>query len=142
LIAFPILGGVLILFGLMFILLPSQLLKLTSAANTIIPVDQQLFKHRYLVGILMLIASFLLYYISRTLMKTDEILGITSLILAVFVLLVSAILIFNPRLMEKLNEAGGKVIGTDEITLVYRKTTGLFFIIAGSYMIYSWKYLS
>ncbi|MCH8306081.1 MAG: hypothetical protein IIB94_13260, partial [Candidatus Marinimicrobia bacterium] len=98
-IAFPILGGVLILFGIMFILLPAQLLKLTSAANTIIPVDQQLFKHRYLVGVLMLIASFLLYYISRTLMQTNEILGITSLLLAVFVLLISAILIFSPRLM-------------------------------------------
>ena len=139
-IAFPILGSVLILFGIMFIILPKQLLKLTSAANTIIPVDQQLFKHRYLVGVLMLIASFLLYYISRTLMQTNETLGITSVVLAVFVLLISAILIFNPRLMEKLNEAGGKVIATDEITLVYRKTTGLFFIIAGSYMIYSWKY--
>ena len=137
-IAFPILGGVLILFGIMFILLPAQLLKLTSAANTIIPVDQQLFKHRYLVGVLMLIASFLLYYISRTLMQTNETLGITSLLLAVFVLLISTILIFNPRLMEKLNEVGGKVIATDEITLVYRKTTGFFFIAAGSYMIYSW----
>ena len=127
-IAFPILGGILIIFGIMFIILPAQLLKLTSAANTIIPVDQQLFKHRYLVGVLMLIASFLLYYISRTLMQTNEILGITSLLLAVFVLLISAILIFSPRLMEKLNEVGGKVIATDEITLVYRKTTELYYI--------------
>jgi len=140
LIAFPILGGVLIIFGFMFIVLPDQLLKLTSAANTIIPVDQQLFKHRYLIGVLMLIASFLLYYISRTLMQANEILGITSLVLSVFVLLISSILIFNPRLMEKLNEVGGKVLATDEITLVYRKTTGLFFISAGSYMIYSWMY--
>lgn len=139
-IAFPILGGVLIIFGFMFIVLPDQLLKLTSAANTIIPVDQQLFKHRYLIGVLMLIASFLLYYISRTLMQANEILGITSLVLSVFVLLISSILIFNPRLMEKLNEVGGKVLATDEITLVYRKTTGLFFISAGSYMIYSWMY--
>ena len=139
-IAFPILGGVLIIFGFMFIVLPGQLLKLTSAANTIIPVDQQIFKHRYLIGVLMLIASILLYYISRTLMQANEILGITSLVLSVFVLLISSILIFNPRLMEKLNEVGGKVIATDEITLVYRKTTGLFFISAGSYMIYSWMY--
>ena len=139
-IAFPILGGVLIIFGIMFILLPDQLLKLTSAANTIIPVDQQIFKHRYLVGALMLIASVLLYYISRTLMQANEILGITSLVLSVFVLLISSILIFNLRLMEKLNEVGGKVLATDEITLVYRKTTGLFFISAGSYMIYSWIY--
>jgi len=140
LIAFPILGGVLIIFGIMFILLPDQLLKLTSVANTIIPVDQQIFKHRYLVGVLMLIASVLLYYISRTLMQANEILGITSLVLSVFVLLISSILIFNPRLMEKLNEVGGKVLATDEITLVYRKTTGFFFISAGSYMIYSWIY--
>ena len=139
-IAFPILGGVLIIFGIMFIVLPRQLLKLTSAANTIIPVDQQIFKHRYLVGILMLLASVLLYYMSRTLMQTNNILAITSLVLSVFVLLISSILIFNPRLMEKLNEVGGKVIATDEITLVYRKTTGLFFIMAGSYMIYSWMY--
>ena len=67
-IAFPILGGILIVFGFMFIVLPGQLLKLTSAANTIIPVDQKIFKHRYLVGILMLVASILLYYNSRTLM--------------------------------------------------------------------------
>ena len=139
-IAFPILGGVLIAFGIMFLALPSQLLKLTSAANTIIPVDKQIFKHRYLVGVLMLIASILLYYISRTLMPTNSILGITSVVLSVFVLLISAILIFNPRLMEKINEVGGKVIATDEITFVYRKTTGLFFILAGSYMIYSWMY--
>ncbi len=137
-IAFPILGGILIFFGFMFIVLPGQLLKLTSAANTIIPVDQKIFKHRYLVGILMLVASILLYYNSRTLMPTNTILGITSLVLSVFVLLISAILIFNPRLMEKLNEVGGKVIATDEIILVYRKTTGLMLIMAGSYMIYSW----
>ena len=139
-IAFPILGGVLIIFGIMFIILPAQLLKITSAANTIIPVDQQIFRHRYLVGVLMLIASILLYYISRTLMQANEILGITSLLLAVFVLLISSILIFNPRLMEKLNEVGGKVIATDEIIFVYRKTTGVLFILAGSYMIYSWMY--
>lgn len=139
-IAFPILGGILIVFGFMFIVLPRQLLKLTSAANTIIPVDQKIFKHRYLVGILMLVASILLYYNSRLIMPNDSVLGITSLVLSVFVLLISAILIFNPRLMEKLNEMGGKVIATDEITLVYRKTTGLFFIAAGSYMIYSWMY--
>ncbi|MCH7818254.1 MAG: hypothetical protein IIB40_01720 [Candidatus Marinimicrobia bacterium] len=139
-IAFPILGGILIVFGFMFILLPRQLLKLTSVANTIIPVDQKIFKHRYLVGILMLIASVLMYYISRTLIQTNSVLAITSLVLSVFVLLISAILIFNPRLMEKLNEAGGKIIATDEITLVYRKTSGLFFILAGSYMIYSWMY--
>ena len=137
-IAFPILGGILIVFGFMFIVLPGQLLKLTSAANTIIPVDQKIFKHRYLVGILMLVASILLYYNSRTLMSINSVLGITSLVLSVFVLLISAILIFNPRLMEKLNEVGGKVIATDEIILVYRKTTGLMFIMAGSYMIYSW----
>lgn len=139
-IAFPILGGLLIVFGFMFIVLPDQLLKLTSAANTIIPVDQKLFKHRYLVGVLMLVAAILLYYISRTLMSSNMILGITSLVLSVFVLLTSAILIFNPRLMEKLNEVGGKVIATDEIILVYRKTTGLMFISAGSYMIYTWLY--
>ncbi len=139
-IAFPILGGILIVFGFMFIVLPRQLLKLTSVANTIIPVDQKIFKHRYLVGILMLIASVLMYYISRTLIQTNSVLAITSLVLSVFVLLISAILIFNPRLMEKLNEAGGKIIATDEITLVYRKTSGLFFILAGSYMIYSWMY--
>ena len=139
-IAFPILGGILIVFGFMFILLPRQLLKLTSVANTIIPVDQKIFKHRYLVGILMFIASVLMYYISRTLIQTNSVLAITSLVLSVFVLLISAILIFNPRLMEKLNEAGGKIIATDEITLVYRKTSGLFFILAGSYMIYSWMY--
>ncbi|MCH7955523.1 MAG: hypothetical protein IIC40_07245 [Candidatus Marinimicrobia bacterium] len=139
-IAFPILGGILIVFGFMFILLPRQLLKLTSVANTIIPVDQKIFKHRYLVGILMLIASVLMYYISRTLIQTNSVLAITSLVLSVFVLLISAILIFNPRLMEKLNEAGGKIIATDEITLVYRKTSGLLFILAGSYMIYSWMY--
>ena len=137
-IAFPILGGILIVFGFMFIVLPRQLLKLTSAANTIIPVDQKIFKHRYLVGILMLVASVLLYYNSRLIMPNDSVLGITSLVLSVFVLLISAILIFNPRLMEKLNEVGGKVIATDEIILVYRKTTGIMFIMAGSYMIYSW----
>ncbi|MCH8272962.1 MAG: hypothetical protein IIB41_06875 [Candidatus Marinimicrobia bacterium] len=137
-IAFPILGGILIVFGFMFIVLPRQLLKLTSAANTIIPVDQKIFKHRYLVGILMLVASILLYYNSRLIMPNDSVLGITSLVLSVFVLLISAILIFNPRLMEKLNEVGGKVIATDEIILVYRKTTGIMFIMAGSYMIYSW----
>ena len=139
-IAFPILGGILIVFGFMFIVLPSQLLKLTSAANTIIPVDQKILRHRYLVGILMLVASILLYYNSRLIMPNNEVLGITSLVLSVFVLIISAILIFNPRLMEKLNEVGGKVLATDEITLVYRKTTGLFFISAGSYMIYSWIY--
>ena len=139
-IAFPILGGILIVFGFMFIVLPRQLLKLTSAANTIIPVDQKIFKHRYLVGILMLVASVLLYYNSRLIMPNDSVLGITSLVLSVFVLLISAILIFNPRLMEKLNEVGGKVIATDEIILVYRKTTGIMFIMAGSYMIYSWMY--
>ena len=139
-IAFPILGGILIVFGFMFIVLPRQLLKLTSAANTIIPVDQKIFKHRYLVGILMLVASILLYYNSRLIMPNDSVLGITSLVLSVFVLLISAILIFNPRLMEKLNEVGGKVIATDEIILVYRKTTGIMFIMAGSYMIYSWSY--
>ena len=137
-IAFPILGGILIVFGFMFIVLPRQLLKLTSAANTIIPVDQKIFKHRYLVGILMLVSSILLYYNSRLIMPNDSVLGITSLVLSVFVLLISAILIFNPRLMEKLNEVGGKVIATDEIILVYRKTTGIMFIMAGSYMIYSW----
>ena len=139
-ISFPIIGGLLIVFGFMFIVLPGQLLKLTSAANTIIPVDQKLFKHRFLVGILMLVSSVLLYYISRTLMVTNSILSITSLVLSLFVLLISAILIFNPRLMEKLNEVGGKVIATDEIILVYRKTTGLMFISAGSYMIYTWMY--
>ncbi len=139
-ITFPILGGVLIVFGIMFLSLPSQLLKLTSVANTIFPVDQQIFKHRYLVGVLMLIGSILLYYVSRTLMPTNSTLGITSVVLSVFVFLISPILIFNPRLMEKINEVGGKVIATDEITLVYRKTTGLFFILAGSYMIYSWMY--
>ena len=139
-IAFPILGGILIVFGFMFIVLPRQLLKLTSAANTIIPVDQKIFKHRYLVGILMLVASVLLYYNSRLIMPNDSVLGITSLVLSVFVLLISAILIFNPRLMEKLNEVGGKVIATDEIILVYRKTTGIMLIMAGSYMIYSWMY--
>ena len=139
-IAFPILGSILIVFGFMFIVLPGPLLKLTSAANTIIPVDQKIFKHRYLVGILMLVASILLYYISRNLMQTNSVLGITSLVLSVLVLLVSAILIFNPRLMEKLNDVGGKIIATDEIILVYRKSTGLMFILAGSYMIYSWMY--
>ena len=137
-IAFPILGGFLILFGLLFLFLPSLLLKLTGAANTIIPVDQKIFKHRILVGIIMIIASLLLYYISRTLLAVNAVLSITSLALGVLVLVFSAILILNPRLMEKLNEAGGTVIATDEITLVYRKITGLLFIAAGSYMIYSW----
>lgn len=137
-IAFPILGGFLILFGLLFLFFPSQLLKLTGAANTIFPVDQQIFKHRFLVGIAMIIASMLLYYISRTLLPVNEVLSITSLALGVVVLVFSAILILNPRLMEKINEVGGKVIATDEITLVHRKVTGLLFISAGSYMIYSW----
>jgi len=137
-IAFPILGGFLILFGLLFLFLPSLLLKLTGAANTIIPVDQKIFKHRILVGIIMIIASLLLYYISRTLLPVNAVLSITSLALGVIVLVFSAILILNPRLMEKLNEAGGTVIATDEITLVHRKITGLLFISAGSYMIYIW----
>ena len=136
--AFPILGGFLVLFGLMFLFFPSKLLKLTSAANTVFPVDQHIFKHRYLVGILMVIASLVMYYISRTLMGINATLGITSLILAGLILVFSAILIFNPRLMEKINEVGGKVIATDELTLVYRKTTGVLFIMAGMYMIYTW----
>ena len=137
-IAFPILGGFLILFGLLFLFLPSLLLKLTGAANTIIPVDQKIFKHRFLVGIIMIIASLLLYYISRTLLPVNAVLSVTSLALGVIVLVFSAILILNPRLMEKLNEAGGTVIATDEITLVHRKVTGILFIAAGSYMIYTW----
>ena len=137
-IAFPILGGFLIVFGLLFIFLPTQLLKITGAANKIFPVDQQIFKHRFLVGILMIFASLLLYYISRTLLPVNMVLSVTSLALGVIILIFSAILILNPRLMEKINEVGGKVIATDEITLVYRKVTGLFFITAGSYMIYSW----
>jgi len=137
-IAFPILGGFLIIFGLLFLFLPSQLLKITGAANTVFPVDQQIFKHRFLVGILMIFASLFMYYISRTLMPVNMVLSITSLILSVIILIFSAILILNPRLMEKINEIGGKVIATDEITLVYRKITGLLFIAAGSYMIYSW----
>ena len=137
-VAFPILGGFLILFGLLFLFFPSNLLKLSSAANTVFPVDQHIFKHRYLVGILMVIASLVMYYISRTIMEINAILGVTSLILAGLILVFSAILIFNPRLMEKLNEVGGKVIATDELTLVYRKTTGILFITAGAYMIYTW----
>jgi len=137
-IAFPILGGFLIVFGLLFLFLPSQLLKITGAANTIFPVDQQIFKHRFLVGILMIFASLLLYYISRTLLPVNMVLSVTSLALGVIILIFSAILILNPRLMEKINEVGGKVIATDEITFVYRKVTGLLFIAAGSYMIYSW----
>ncbi len=137
-IAFPILGGFLILFGLLFLFLPSLLLKLTGAANTIIPVDQKIFKHRFLVGTIMIIASLLLYYISRTLLPVNAVLSITSLALGVIVLVFSAILILNPRLLEKLNEAGGTVIATDEITLVHRKITGILFISAGSYMIYTW----
>ena len=99
-IAFPILGGFLILFGLLFLFLPSLLLKLTGAANTIIPVDQKIFKHRFLVGIIMIIASLLLYYISRTLLPVNAVLSVTSLALGVIVLVFSAILILNPRLME------------------------------------------
>ena len=137
-IAFPILGGFLVVFGLLFLFFPSKLLKLTSVANTVFPVDQHIFKHRYLVGILMVIASLVMYYISRTLMGINAILGVTSLILAGLILIFSAILIFNPRLMEKINEVGGKVIATDELTLVYRKTTGSLFIMAGAYMIYTW----
>ena len=137
-IAFPILGGFLIIFGLLFVFLPSELLKITSAANTIFPVDQHIFKHRFLVGILMIFASLLLYYISRTLMPLNMVLSVTSLALGVMILIFSAILLLNPRLMEKINEVGGKVIATDEITLVHRKVTGLLFIAAGSYMIYSW----
>ena len=137
-IAFPILGGFLILFGLLFLFLPSQLLKITGAANTIFPVDQQIFKHRFLVGILMILSSLLLYYVSRILLPINTVLSVTSLILGVIILVFSAILILNPRLMEKINEAGGKVIATDEITLVHRKVTGLLFISAGSFMIYSW----
>ena len=137
-IAFPILGGFLIIFGLLFLFLPSQLLKITGAANTVFPVDQQLFKHRFLVGILLIFASLFMYFISRTLMPVNMVLSITSLILGVIILIFSAILILNPRLMEKINEVGGKVIATDEITLVYRKITGLLFISAGGYMIYSW----
>ncbi|MCH8929066.1 MAG: hypothetical protein IIB39_10175 [Candidatus Marinimicrobia bacterium] len=137
-IAFPILGGFLILFGLLFLFLPSQLLKITGAANTIFPVDQQIFKHRFLVGILMILSSLLLYYVSRILLPINTVLSVTSLILGVIILVFSAILILNPRLMEKINEVGGKVIATDEITLVHRKVTGLLFISAGSFMIYSW----
>ena len=137
-IAFPILGGFLILFGLLFLFLPSQLLKITGDANTIFPVDQQIFKHRFLVGILMILSSLLLYYVSRILLPINTVLSVTSLILGVIILVFSAILILNPRLMEKINEVGGKVIATDEITLVHRKVTGLLFISAGSFMIYSW----
>lgn len=137
-IAFPILGGFLILFGLLFLFLPSQLLKITGAANTIFPVDQQIFKHRFLVGILMILSSLLLYYVSRILLPINTVLSVTSLILGVIILVFSAILILNPRLMEKINEVGGRVIATDEITLVHRKVTGLLFISAGSFMIYSW----
>jgi len=137
-VAFPILGGILVLFGLMFLFFPSKLLKLTSAANMVFPVDQHIFKHRYLVGILMVIASLVMYYISRTIMGINATLGVTSLILAGLILVFSAILIFNPRLMEKINKVGGKVIATDELTLVYRKTTGSLFIMAGLYMIYTW----
>ena len=137
-IAFPILGGFLILFGLLFLFLPSQLLKITGVANTIFPVDQQIFKHRFLVGILMILSSLLLYYVSRILLPINTVLSVTSLILGVIILVFSAILILNPRLMEKINEVGGKVIATDEITLVHRKVTGLLFISAGSFMIYSW----
>ena len=86
----------------------------------------------------MVIASLVMYYISRTIMELNVILGVTSLILAGLTLVFSAILIFNPRLMEKINEVGGKVIATDELTLVYRKTTGILFIGAGLYMIYTW----
>ncbi len=137
-IAFPILGGFLIICGLLFLFCPSQLLKITSTANTLFPVDQQIFKHRFLAGILMIFASLLLYYISRVLLPVNMVLSITSLSLGVIILVFSAILILHPRLMEKINEVGGKVIATDEITLVHRKFTGLLFIAAGSYMIYTW----
>ncbi len=56
---------------------------------------------------------------------------LTILIIGIIAILFGIIFIFFPKLMERLNEIGNKIIATDDKTFMYRNLSGVLFITLG-----------
>lgn len=61
-ILFPIIGGILIIFGVLLVFSPGAFLKVERRADRVYVIDQKVLKHRYLFGVLLILsASFMIY---------------------------------------------------------------------------------
>ena len=61
-IVFPILGGILVIFGLLLIISPNAFFKIERKADRIYVLDHKILKHRYFFGLLLILsASYLMY---------------------------------------------------------------------------------
>ena len=139
-IAFPILGITFLLVALLLLFAPYTLLRLTELANTIIPVDQHIFKHRYFVGAFLFLSGLVMYWVSRTLPGMQTPLAVVTAILGAIHIIFGVLLVFAPRLLELVSNVGDRVIATDEFTIVHRRPTAIILILVALFMFYVYSY--
>lgn len=53
------------------------------------------------------------------------------LIIGIIAIVFGILFIFKPKLLEKLNEFGNRIITTDEFAIIYRHISGVLLIIIG-----------
>jgi|GEM_PF-5724687 len=60
--ALLVLAGILIIFALLLFLSPGTILKVEQYASRVYTIDEQIFRHRYVFGFLLIAAAFFMIY--------------------------------------------------------------------------------
>ena len=133
---FLILGIVLVLFSFLLLFAPTTLLRITKVADTVIRLDQKVYKHRFIVGAFLLFSALVMYWVSWSLAGFRSLLAVASAILGGIYFLFAAFLFFAPRLVERISEVADRVIATDKLFVAYRRPTGVGLLLFGIFMYY------
>ena len=133
---FLILGIVFVLFSFLALFAPTILLRITKLADTVIPVNQKIFKHRFIVGAFLLFSALIMYWVVWSLAGLRSVLAMASAILGGIYFLFAILLFFAPRLVERISEVGDRLIVADKLIVVYRRPTGVGLLVFGLLMFY------
>ena len=133
---FLILGIVFVLFSFLTLFAPATLLRITKVADTVIPFNQMIFKHRFIVGVFLLISALVMYWVASSLSGLRSLLATASAILGGIYFVFAALLFFAPRLVEQISEVGDRVIIADKLIVAYRRQTGVGLLVLALFMFY------